>query len=114
MAWADGDMDVCEDQFIHDYLRRLEAPISGASYRLVCHWFNVPPAAEYLSAWQVYIRGKLPTLTPADRNAMHHEFVRLVTNVAQCSGGFLGFGSRISSAEQTMLRKLEKVFLERH
>jgi hypothetical protein len=114
MAWADGDMDVCEDQFIHDYLRRLEAPISGASYRLVCHWFNVPPAAEYLSAWQVYMRGKLPTLAPAERSAMHHALVRLVTNLAQCSGGFLGFGSRISSAEHAMLRKLETVFLETH
>lgn len=112
MAWADGDMDVCEDQFIHEHLRRLELPITGASYRLVCHWFNVPPAPEYLAAWQVYMRGKLPTLSPADRNATHHDLLRLVKNLAHCSGGFLGLGSRISSAEHTMLRKLEKVFLE--
>lgn len=114
MAWADGDMDACEDQFIHDYLRRLELPVSGASYRLVCHWFNVSPAAEYFSAWQVYLRGKLATLAPADRKIMHHELVRLVINLAQCSGGFLGFGSKISGAERAMLRKLEKVFFGTH
>lgn len=112
MAWADGDMDLGEDQFIHEYIRRLELPLAGASYRLVCHWFNVPPAPEYFAAWQVYMRGKLPTMDPAERETMQHELLRLVKNLAHCSGGFLGFGSRISSAELRQLKKLEKVFLE--
>ena len=112
MAWADGDMDVGEDQFIHDHLRRLELPITGASYRQVCHWFNVPPAQEYLAAWQIFMRGKLLTLSPADRKATHHELLRLVKNLAHCSGGFLGLGPKISGAEHAMLRTLENVFLE--
>lgn len=112
MAWADGDMDLGEDQFIHEHLRRLESPLSGASYRLICHWFNVPPAPEYFAAWQVYMRGKLANMDLAERESMQQELLRLVKKLAHSSGGFLGLGSKVSSAEQRLLKKLEKAFLE--
>ncbi len=110
VAWADGDMDLGEDQFIHEHLRRLDSPLSGASYRLVCHWFNVPPAPEYFAAWQVYMRGKCSAMEVEEREAMEQELMRLVRKLAHSSGGFLGLGSKVSNAEQRQLKKLERVF----
>ncbi len=110
VAWADGDMDLGEDQFIHDHLRRLDSPLSGASYRLVCHWFNVPPAPEYFAAWQVYLRGKFSTMDADERETMERDIMRLVRKLAYSSGGFLGLGSKISNAEQRQLKEFERVF----
>jgi hypothetical protein len=108
LGWADGDLDQREDEYIHDYIRKAGISLSGMNLKLISHWFNVPPAREYLDAWSLYMQGKLQSADARTRASMKDEFFSHFERLASVSSGFLGLGPRISRAEGRQLARLRK------
>jgi len=53
-----------------------------------------------LTAWQAYVQALVATLDVEAREALQTELLGWARAVAAAAGGILGFGSRISQAEQ--------------
>jgi hypothetical protein len=65
---------------------------------------------EMVAAWKHYIEGLCKKLTPPEIENLKHELLDLARDVAQAAGGFLGLGSKISTAEKAVLEDLERAF----
>jgi hypothetical protein len=68
------------------------------------------PDATLCTAWQAYVQALVATLDVKAREALKTELLGRARTVADAAGGILGFGSRISKAEQTKLAMLEQAF----
>ena len=110
VAWADGRMETEERQAILDGAQTMGLLTENASYELLEGWLDQPPNPALFTAWQAYVRALAATLDVEAREALKTELLGRARAVADAAGGILGFGSRISRAEQAKLRMLEQAF----
>ncbi|MCC6125011.1 MAG: hypothetical protein IT426_08620 [Pirellulales bacterium] len=110
VAWADGDVQAQEREVILTAAKNSGLPPKDGRYPLLEHWLNKHPGPEMVAAWKHYIAGLCQKLTPPEIENLKHELLDLARNVAQAAGGFLGMGSKISSAERDVLADLERAF----
>jgi hypothetical protein len=63
-----------------------------------------------LDAWQAYIAGLCAQLSATERENLRTSLLGQARAVAEAAGGFLGFGSKVSQAEEAMLQTLDRAF----
>ena len=112
VAWADGDVDENEKKAILNAVEKTGVAQGGVEYELLERWLSHKPDAALLDAWAHYLRGLSAQCTPAECGELKDELLSRVRAVAEASGGFLGFGSKISDEERAVLEKLETAFQE--
>jgi len=77
---------------------------------LLRQWMKHKPIPKLLEAWKHYIKGLCGELTQHQKNALKKDLIGHARQVAEATGGILGFGNKISKPEQKMLDKLESAF----
>jgi len=110
VAWADGTVS---DQERLAVLRGAEAQGIAAgtpAHGMLESWLKTAPGAAMTTAWKDYVQALTTPLDPAARHAMATSMLEQARTVAQAAGGFMGFGSRISLSEQTVLGELQRAF----
>ncbi len=73
-------------------------------------WLAVQPEGKVLAAWKDYVAALSNTLSADASTALKQDLLGRARSVAEAAGGFLGLGSKVSSAEQAMLDELEQAF----
>ncbi len=111
VAWADGSMDDRERSAILSAAEQSGLRKDSPSYGLLQGWLRNRPEAKLLIVWKDYVASLSRALGDDARSKLQEDILGRARSVAEAAGGFLGLGSKISSAEQSMLRELEKAFL---
>jgi len=109
VAWADREISEKEKAAVLKAAKVSRWAKEMEDYQMLDRWLEKRPSEELLAAWIVYMQGLSEKLTPAEKNDLKAELLGHAKQIAEASGGFLGFG-KISEAEEKMLRKLEKGF----
>ena len=110
IAWADGTLDDKERHAISANLGVAGIVADSPAGQLVQNWLSNPPPASMLEAWSSYASSLAPALSPTERNNLRDSVLGRARAVAEAAGGFLGFGNRVSKAEEELLQRLAKAF----
>lgn len=110
VAWADGELGEREREAVLAAARENGLDPSSRPYALLASWLAEPPSAELIDLWSHYVLAACKGLTPDERSRMRERVVSLAQAVARATGGFLGFGDKISDAEQVILDRIEQAF----
>lgn len=106
VAWADGDVDVEERRSVLSAATDSGLDVGGNGYRLLQRWLSTRPSLELFEAWKDYVQA-LSTSMPAEpMQSLRSEVLRRVRGTADATGGFLGFGRTLSTAEEIVLAEV--------
>lgn len=110
VAWADGNIS---DQERVAVLRGAEGQGIAAgtpAHGMLESWLKTRPGTAMTTAWKDYIQAVVGPMDLAGRQAMEAGVLDKARAVAEAAGGFMGLGSRVSLAEQTVLGELQRAF----
>jgi hypothetical protein len=110
VAWADGTIDEAEQTAVLKAGEQSFVSKDSPDFDLLNQWMTHKPQAKMLEAWKHYINGLCGELTQHQKNALKKDLIGHARQVAEAAGGIMGFGSKISKAEQDILAKLESAF----
>ncbi len=110
VAWADGNIDDRERRAVIDAAEARGIQAGGIEHELLESWLARRPRPQLLEAWQHYVAGLLPELTPAQREGLRDELLGRAQAVAEASGGFLGLGNKVSPQEAAVLDRMAQAF----
>jgi hypothetical protein len=113
VAWADGAVDEDEKKAVLAAAERMDFPKGSTEYDLLLQWMTHRPQSQLLEAWMHFIEGLCEQLSKEEIKTLKDDLLGHTRAVAEASGGFLGLGNRISSAEASVLAKLETAFTKR-
>jgi hypothetical protein len=110
VAWADESLDEKEKKAVISAVKQTGRAKNPEDQALLEQWLERRPEPGLLKAWIHYIKGLCEKLTPDERRELKEELMPHTRSIAEASGGFLGLGRKISSAESDMIKKLESAF----
>ena len=110
VAWADGDIDQRERDAILKAAVEHGIDSKNPAYEHLNSWLKNAPPTEIFDTWQHYIQGLSQALSGDAFQQLHTDIINRTIAVANSAGGFLGLGSKTSTAEKTMIDKLDAVF----
>jgi hypothetical protein len=110
VAWADGEVAARERERIVALAQAAGIEPQNGRYPLLEHLLKRRPAPEMVAAWQDYIKQLREMMSAEDLETLRLEILNRAGEVARASGGLLGFGDRVSPAEQAVLAQLEQAF----
>jgi len=110
VAWADGGVQAEEREVIVALAKAAGIEPQDGRYPLLEHWLKRRPGVEMLEAWEHYVQELRRQLDSRKAEELRHELLDRAQSVARAAGGFLGFGDKMSSAERSVLAKLEQAF----
>ena len=113
VAWADGKLDPRERQTIVEHLPDAGITPGTAAYALVEAWLERRPERKLLDAWTQLVQAICEQFSAAEASRLQSDLLDRARKVAGASGGVMGIGSRVSSAEAAMLQQLERAFARR-
>jgi RPA family protein len=73
-------------------------------------WLASRPGPELLDTWEAMTRALCAQFASAERKALEEEVMGRARRVADATGGFLGFGDRVSIEERAVMERLAKAF----
>ena len=106
VAWADGSLEEPERQAVLSAAAEAGIPAGGPAHALLTQWLAQHPPQDLLASWTDYVRA----LAPEARAALRKDVLGRARRVAEAAGGFLGLTSKVSAAEEAMLKRLEGAF----
>lgn len=112
IAWADGSIGAEERDAILKAVAKNGFARGSIDYALIEGWLARRPPDSMLEAWTQYIRGLCANLNKTQIAHLRDELIGHARDIAKASGGFLGLGSKISTAEQAMLDRLKAAFAQ--
>jgi hypothetical protein len=110
VAWADARIEEKERKALLKAAEEAGLRRGNASYELLEGWLSHRPDPSLLEAWKQYIVLLTETMEPEAKQTLRRDLVSRAQSVAEAAGGFLGLGSKVSSAEKAVLDELEKAF----
>jgi len=110
VAWADGSLDTKERRAILDRARDSGIAPGSTEHTLLEAWLDRRPEPKLLTAWTHMVQGMAEQLGPDGTARLKASLLERARAVAAASGGVLGLGSKVSSAEAAMLAQLESAF----
>ncbi len=110
IAWADGSLDARERQAIVSSLSAAGLAADSPASQLVHSWLESQPPASMLEAWSSYTAALAAQMAPEERHKLRESVLGRARAVAEAAGGFLGFGNRVSQAEEALLQRLASAF----
>jgi len=112
VAWADGTLDDKERSAIVASLGTAGVVADSPAGQLIQSWLSNLPPPSMLEAWSSYTSALGAELSPDERHQLRDSVLGRARAVAEAAGGFLGFGKRVSRAEEELLQKLARAFGE--
>jgi hypothetical protein len=110
VAWADGKLDASERRAIEERLGGMGIAAGSPARELLEGWLTRRPEPKLLTAWTHLVQGLCESMSAADAATLKQGLIERARAVAGASGGFLGVGSKISAAEDAMIKQLEAAF----
>lgn len=110
VAWADWEIQDKERKAVLNaaYARGIEP--GSTTCQLLENWLLRKPEPEMLATWKHYIGVIVEQMDAHHRVVFRDGVMAQAKGVAEAAGGFLGFGSKISDAEQKVLDDLAAAF----
>ncbi|MGE5569480.1 MAG: hypothetical protein ACM3S5_10640 [Rhodospirillales bacterium] len=106
VAWADGEISEEERRHIHEASRLHGIEDGSAAGRQLASWLESKPSEEFFRRSLKAIRAILQALEPESGKARANDLLSLCLKVASASGGFFGFGRKVSREEQELLEQI--------
>lgn len=107
VAWADGDVDDKERAAILEAAEETGVRKDSPGAALLNEWLKFKPDRDIIRAWKEYVGALCANLSKDEAKRFRSTLLDRSRKVAQASGGVLGFGRKISKAEQSALDELE-------
>ena len=113
VAWADWEIQEKEREAVLNaaYARGIEK--GSTTCELLENWLKRRPGPEMLETWKHYVGVITSKMDASHRTVFRDGVMAQAKGVAEAAGGFLGFGSRISDAEQKVLDDLAAAGIDR-
>ncbi|MCW5890776.1 MAG: hypothetical protein KIT14_09510 [bacterium] len=110
VAWANGKVETGEHDAIMQAAHDAGVAKGSEGEAMLKAWLREKPGAHLVDAWVAYVQGFCERLSPAERARLRDDVLGRARVVAEASGGFLGFGNRVSPEEADVLASLERAF----
>ena len=110
VAWADGHLDEKEREAVLASATQVGLEAGHPGYELLEAWLKQKPEKQLASVWYDYISALCEILSPQAKAELQEDLLGRTRTVAEAAGGLLGFGSKISKAEQAVLDELARAF----
>ena len=106
VAWADGKVSRQERELILEAARLHGVTQGSAAEKQLIDWMDNRPSEEFFEHTLRIVGDLLQTTPRGDGRVGSHGVLDDCTQVAEASGGILGFGSKISDEEQALLERI--------
>lgn len=114
VAWADGSVSKDERAELLKIAAARDVKEGTPAHAKLLSWLDKSPGPHFFSR-TMHIITRLVEAFPEDkRQSLHGDVMSTALAVASASGGFLGLGSKVSSAEQALLDKFAAEFEKAH
>jgi hypothetical protein len=110
VAWSDGDVSEKEREAIHKAVSELDIALDPTLHQLFTKWLETRPRSQAVAAWKDYVKAISAVLNFEDGNRLERAIMGRADEVAHAAGAILGFGNKLSSAEQACLDDLAGAF----
>lgn len=110
VAWADFEIQGNEREAIMKAAADRGIEYESTTYKLLENWLTRKPGPELLTTWKHYVGVIAGNMNEKDRVVFRDHVMSQARAVAEAAGGFLGVGSKISSAEKKVLHDLSAAF----
>lgn len=110
VAWADGKVEEKERRAVLSAAEANGVFPGSPSYAMLESWLARRPDPRLMEAWGEYIVDLCANFGEREKAAVKEKVVGRAREVAQATGGFLGFGPKISPEEAAVLEELAKAF----
>ena len=108
VAWADGALDAKERRTVLEHAVAAGITSGSAPYALLEAWLEHRPNRQLHEAWKQLVVAIREQMGPGEAARLKAEILERARAVARASGGVLGIGSKVSSAEAEVLTELER------
>ena len=108
-AWADGRVSASERELILADARSRGIAEDSLGGKALAGWLDHRPAESFFEKTLSAIGAMLRALPPDQRESQKRDLVSACARIAEASGGiidFLGFGSKVSKAEQETIARI--------
>lgn len=109
MAWAEGRVSRSERELILEAARLRGIEPGSAAYERLSEWLSERPSEEFFERTLRLIGAMLQALPPEERETGKRDLVSYCAQVAEVSGGLVGFvglGSRVCREERELLERI--------
>lgn len=114
VAWADGDVSEKERTSVLAAAALRGVTEGTPAYATLVGWLDRRPDAHLLQHSRAILADLLEGKPEEDAAAIRRDVLRMAEEVAAVSGGFLGFGSKVSDEEREALAALARELSEGH
>lgn len=105
VAWADGMLEAGEREKVMHASTKHCVHGDSPSGRVLAAWLSAEPPAALFEAWEHFASALVKTLAPVDALALKNSVLAEVHEVAQASGGVLGWAA-ISKGEHAVMNRI--------
>lgn len=106
VAWASGSVTERECEMTLEAARLCGIIEGSREHQQLTAWLDERPEQEFFDQTLRVIRDVTESLPPEKRESGRKSLVTFCINIAAASGGILGFGNKISDAEQTVIERI--------
>lgn len=110
VAWCDGNVSSQEQAAVLQGAVEMGIAEKSPLHQFLQNWLDRRPTREAVAAWKDYVRALGATLDPEAKAKVKQGILGRAEAVAKAAGGILGFGKKISPAEQACLDDLAAAF----
>lgn len=110
VSWADGVVDEKERAAVLSAASSSGISAGDVSHELLESWLAQKPADSVTQIWKDCTAALSLQLGTGTRNTLKRETIDRARTVAKATGGFLGFGDKISDVEEAVIADLEAAF----
>ncbi|MFN7949925.1 MAG: hypothetical protein U0Z53_31550 [Blastocatellia bacterium] len=109
VAWAEGRVSSSERELILEAAATQGIGPGSEAYLKLLEWLSERPSEELMEGSLRLIGRMLHQMSPDERESRKYELLLFATQVAEASGGVMGFvglGNRICREEEAMLERI--------
>ncbi len=107
VAWADGVLADSEKETVLFAAYKQGIESSTASGQVLSSWLSQEPPATLFDAWEGFAKSLVAKLSADEALGLKNAIVNEIRQVAEASGGLLGWSS-ISKGEHAVMNRIEK------
>lgn len=107
VAWADGLLEANERETVLAAADKHSVGMNSPSGGILAVWLAKEPGHELFVAWEAFAKALVGKLNAGEAKSVKDSILKEVKDVAQASGGLLGWGA-ISKGESDVVNRIER------